>query len=117
MKMSEEELRKLFAAMTDVVLVLDSEGRYVKIAPTNPVNLYRPSEELVGKKVHDILPEKAADEILHPDQRTLENRQTINYEYKLNFGSREIWFDSRVSPLTENTVFWIAHDITERKRA
>jgi PAS domain S-box-containing protein len=116
LKISEEELRKLFAAMTDVALVLDSEGRYVKIAPTNPVNLYGPSEELVGKKVHDILPEEDADEIIIQIQRSLKSRQTINYEYKLNIGSREVWFDSRVTPLTENTVFWIARDITERKQ-
>ncbi|MGA2226780.1 MAG: MEDS domain-containing protein, partial [Syntrophobacteraceae bacterium] len=114
---SEGELRTLFAAMMDVVLVLDSEGRYVKIAPTNPLNLYRPVEELLGKKIHEVLPKEDADKILHQIQRALESHQTINFEYKLNIGSREVWFDSTVSPLTENSVFWIARDITERKRA
>jgi PAS domain S-box-containing protein len=117
LKRSEGELRTLFAAMTEVVLVLDAEGRYIKIAPTNPLNLYRPSEKLVGKNVHDVLPKKDADEILQQITQALETRQTINYEYKLDIGSREVWFDGRVSPLTDNTVFWIARDITERKQA
>ncbi|MGA2224887.1 MAG: ATP-binding protein [Syntrophobacteraceae bacterium] len=97
--------------------MLDAEGRYVKIAPTNPLNLYRPSEELFGKKIHDVLPKEDADRILHKIQRALEGHQPINFEYKLNIGSREVWFDSSVSSLTDKTVFWIAHDITERKRA
>ncbi len=114
---SEAELRTLFAAMTDVVMVLDAEGRYVKIAPTNPVNLYRPSEQLLGKKIHEILPKEDADKIFHQIEQVLESHQTVDFEYKLNIGSREVWFDGRVSRLTENTVFWIAHDMTERKRA
>jgi PAS domain S-box-containing protein len=39
---SEAELRALFASMNDVILVLDAEGHYLKIAPTNPANLYQP---------------------------------------------------------------------------
>ena len=114
---SEGELRTLFAAMTDIVLVLDAEGRYLKIAPTNPLNLYRPSEELLGKTVHEILPEAEANEIHQQIERALANHQTINFEYKSNIGSKEVWFEGSVSPLTANTMFWIARDITERKRA
>jgi PAS domain S-box-containing protein len=40
LRASEAELRALFAAMTDVILVLDAEGRYLKIAPTNPSLLF-----------------------------------------------------------------------------
>ena len=38
-KQTEAELRALFAAMTDVVMVLDAQGYYLKIAPTNPALL------------------------------------------------------------------------------
>ena len=37
---SEGELRKLFAAMTDIVLVLDAEGRYLKIVLMNSSDPY-----------------------------------------------------------------------------
>jgi PAS domain S-box-containing protein len=117
LKKSDEELRALFAAMTDVILVLDAEGRYVKIAPTNPLNLYRPSEDLLGKTIHQIIPQEDADKILFQIKRALASRKTIDFEYKLNIGLREVWFESRISPLTEDSVFWIARDISERKRA
>jgi len=114
---SEGELRGLFAAMTDVVLVLNADGHYVKIAPTSSTNLYRPPDELLGKKVHEVLPKQDADKILEQIKRALEKRQTINFEYALEIGSKKVWFDSKISPLTDNTVFWIAHDITAHKQA
>jgi len=36
LKKSEQNLRALFIAMTDIVLELDREGRYINIAPTSP---------------------------------------------------------------------------------
>jgi PAS domain-containing protein len=48
---SESELRALFASMQDVVLVIDREGVYRKIAPTNPGLLVKPSVELLGKNL------------------------------------------------------------------
>ncbi|MEW6718973.1 MAG: MEDS domain-containing protein, partial [Thermodesulfobacteriota bacterium] len=117
LKKSEGRLRTILSAMTDVILVLDAEGRYVEIAPTDPLNLYRPSEQLIGKRIHDVLPGKDADAIFRRIGLALETRRTHHFEYKMDIGSREVWFEGRISPLTENTVFWIAHDITEHKRA
>ena len=54
-RQSEAELQALFASMTDVILVLNKEGRYLKIAPTSPQLLYKPAEELINKKIHDVL--------------------------------------------------------------
>jgi PAS domain S-box-containing protein len=62
---SENELRALFAAMTDVVIVLDGAGRYLSIAPTNPANLYRPAEDMLGKRLHEVLPKEQADSVDH----------------------------------------------------
>ena len=46
---SEAELRALFASMQDAVIVIDREGVYRKIAPTNPSLLVKPPQELLGK--------------------------------------------------------------------
>ncbi|QYO63839.1 response regulator [Leptolyngbya sp. 7M] len=53
---SEAELRGLFAAMMDVILVLDRQGCYLKIAPTSQENLYRPASALLGKTLHQVFP-------------------------------------------------------------
>jgi PAS domain S-box-containing protein len=111
------ELRALFAAMPDVVLVYDEHGRYLKIAPTNPSLLYKPPEDMLDKTVAEVLPAPQAEAILGHIRRVLQTREVLDIEYPLSIGGQEIWFSATVSPLTANTVFWIARDITARKRA
>src|SRR5215217_603435 len=88
LRTSEAELRAVFSAMDDVILVLDAEGRYLKIAPTNPSLLYKPPDELVGKTLHEVMPEEEAE-----------------------------IFMGHVSPMEEDQVVYVARDITERRRA
>jgi len=114
---SEAELRALFAAMSDVVIVFDREGRYLKIAPTNPANFYNPPEEMLGKTVHEILPPEQADYIASKIGESLESGRVVNGEYPLQIAGRELWFSFNASPLSENTVTLVAHDITERKKS
>ena len=116
-KASEAELRGLFAAMTDVVFELDSEGRYLKIATTNPNLLHRPAADLLGKMVQEIFPEDKAEFILENVRRALKTQRAHSVEYDLEIGGEFIWFDATVSPMSHDSVFWIARDITERKRA
>jgi PAS domain S-box-containing protein len=113
---SEAELRALFAAMTDVVLVLDAQGRYLQIAPTSPDLLYKPPAELLGQTIHEVLPVVDADNILRSIGLALEKRQPVHVEYSLSIDGSEIWFDGTVSPMGEDKVFWIARDVTERKK-
>ncbi len=114
---SEAELRALFAAMNDVIFAIDREGRYLKIAPTNPELLYKPPIELIGKTLHDIMPPETADFFLSQIQLTADTKQTHSIEYSLQIGDKDIWFTANISPMQENTVIWIARDITSRKQA
>jgi PAS domain S-box-containing protein len=114
---SENELRALFAAMTDVVLVLDGDGRYLRIAPTNPANLYRPPAEMLGKTVYEVLPKEQADYMIAITRAAIQTKQAVSGEYALQIDGKEIWFASSTSRLSENSAIWVAHDISERKRA
>ncbi|MEG4281621.1 PAS domain S-box protein [Microcoleus sp. A006_D1] len=114
---SEAELRALFAAMNDVIFVIDTEGRYLKIAPTNPELLYKPPAALIGKTLHEIMPLELADFFLSQIQLTASTKQTHSLEYSLPIDNKDIWFVANISPMQENTVIWIARDITQRKQA
>src|SRR6266567_4468185 len=48
LKASEAELRALFEAITDVIIVFDAQGRYRKIVPTNSASLYKPPNDVIG---------------------------------------------------------------------
>ncbi len=114
---SEAELRALFAGMTDVVIIYDADGRYIKIAPTNPANLYRPLDNMLGKTVHDILQKENADYIVAKIRSALQSGEIVDGEYSQQISGKEIWFASSASRLPDNTVVWVAHDITNRKLA
>jgi len=113
---SDAELQALFAAMSDVILVLDAEGRYVKIAPTNAAPPFRPAPELVGRTLHDVFPTAQADEFLGLIGRALAWRQTVHAEYCLTVDGREVWFAAAISPMAADRVVLVARDVTERRR-
>ncbi|HEY9742500.1 MAG TPA: PAS domain S-box protein [Coleofasciculaceae cyanobacterium] len=117
LRASEVELRTLFGVLTDVILVLDNQGYYQKVAPTALTNLYRPPNELFGKRLHDVFSEDRADIFLGYIRQVLNTKETLNVDYSLAIGEREVWFSVRISPISDNTVIWVARDITERKQA
>ena len=114
---SEARLRALFAAMTDVILVIDSEGRYLEIAPTNPSLLYKPAEETIGRTFYEIFPKEKADVFMERVRTALDTQQTVTIEYSLDIQGQEVWFYGTVSPMQEDSVLFVARDITERRRA
>lgn len=114
---SEDKLRSLFAAITDVILVLDKNGRYVEIAATNSDLLYRPSEQLLGMTLHDVFPPEQADYFLRHVKSTLVSSDPVEIRYTLNIEGREIWFAAKLSKLNEDSIVLVARDITESKLA
>ncbi|NEU78468.1 ATP-binding protein [Nostoc sp. UIC 10630] len=130
LKTSEAELRLMFAAMTDMVVVFDAEGRYQKYVQTKYVLTqsfaYKPDMDRIGKKVDEVLPKEIANLILDAIQQALHlreeprnpdgSRKNVFVEYHLSNKNRETWFLASVSPLTDNTVLWVARDITKLKK-
>jgi two-component system cell cycle sensor histidine kinase/response regulator CckA len=117
LKDSEKELRALFAAMTDIVFELDADGRYLKIAPTNPAYFYKPPDELIGKTLYEVFSKKDADLYLEHIHEALSTGSVVRLEYNLDINGEDVWFDASVSPMTEDSVIWISRDITEQKKA
>ncbi|MBC1240876.1 PAS domain S-box protein [Nostoc sp. 2RC] len=115
LKASQTELLALFNAIQDVIIILDAEGRYLKIAPSSAPLLYLPPMELLGKTMHEVLPSKFADSFLNCIQQTLKTKQTVKLEYSLPVADGEVWFEASIAPMNENTVVCVARDINERK--
>jgi PAS domain S-box-containing protein len=114
---SEAEMLALFNAMTDIVMVFDGRGRYLKVAPTAPQLLYKPAAEMLGKTVTEIFPEAEAHFALSYIGQTLASGKTHRVEYSMEIEGKLIWFDGRISPLGVDLVIWVARDITARKHA
>jgi len=117
LRSSEAELRALVGAMSDVILVLDRGGRYIKVAPSATDRLYLPPEELVGRRLDEVMPAEDAATYLAHIHRALDAGGPIDTEYSLTIDGHRYWFSATVSPMTDDTVLWVARDITERKAA
>gem|GEM_PF-1263286 len=117
LRVSESELRALFQAMRDVIIVLDGEGRYVDIAPTNPALLIKPSQDMIGKTLSEVLPESLAAAFLQHIRYVLHTKQTAYIEYSLRIRDKDVWFAANASPFLEDKVIWVARDVTERRLA
>ena len=72
----------LFNAMSDVVLVRNSEGSCIKIAATKDLNLKGTREEVLSQSIYEELPHDAAETIVSTIQTALTNNQLPHSEYK-----------------------------------
>jgi PAS domain S-box-containing protein len=114
---SEAELRALFSSMEDIVLVVDHKGFYKKIAPTKPNLLIKPAHELLGKNLREVFPKDVAQLFIEANQKVLETNQTQTIEYDLFLQGQQVWFETTISPLSDQEVIMVGRDVSERKQA
>ncbi|MFB2918736.1 MULTISPECIES: adenylate/guanylate cyclase domain-containing protein [Aerosakkonema] len=117
---SEEKMRAVFEAMTDIVMAIDiQEGQLgnMDILPTNWVRLYQDDTDLVSHIIEEFFQPETALSWLNIIKQTLETRQTINFDYSLNINEKEVWLAVTISPLNDNTVILVTRDISDRKLA
>jgi PAS domain S-box-containing protein len=112
---SEAQMRRVFEAITDIVLVIDTQSGSINVAPTNPVCLHKSATDIISKTIELIFQDETSENYLNPIQQALEKQQTINFDYSLSFDDSEVWLAASISPLLNESVIWVARDITERR--
>lgn len=111
---AQNQLAALLASMEDVVLVLDSGGRYLVVVQSP--GLVRPVDELVGRNLTDIFDRAEAALFLEKIRQALGTRQTVTVDYTILVNGEERWFSAAVSPMSGETVVWVARDVTQTKK-
>ncbi|MBN8582888.1 MAG: PAS domain S-box protein [Anaerolineae bacterium] len=113
---SEAELRALFASMRDTVLVIDRNGYYHSVAPTNTKKFYIQPDDVIGKHLSVLFPENKVIEFLEVMAQVLDTGETVHLQYEIAVNGQSPWFESSVSPMGDDMTIWVARDITERKK-
>ena len=116
LRSSEEKLRAVFEAMTDIVLVMDAQARNIEVAPTNPGRLYEPDNEAIRQTIDRFFQENSQI-WLSKVQQALSTQQTITFDYTLTIDRQEEWFSASISPMSDSQAIWVARNISPRKRA
>jgi len=100
--------------MNDVIIVYDKEGRYIRIAPTNPSRLFNRQKTCLEKGGgHPAQTYGAPYYDGHP--QGINQRADGQTGVSLEIEHQEYWFEGNISKLNEEQVFLVARDITDRK--
>jgi len=113
---SGARLRALFAAMNDIIVILDQGGRCVEAVTTGASQHY-PSARLVGRSAQEVFSPVAAEAILARIQQALAEHVTTETAFSHEIDGSQYWFEVRISPLPDGRVLLIAHDATARHDA
>ena len=114
---SEAELQAIFSSLPDVVMVLDADGHYIKIASSTPELLFQPQDDLIGETLHEVFPAETADLFLSNIRAAIQTKQIVHLEYELTIHGQHKWFLGTISPMAAGSVIFIARDNTIRKNA
>lgn len=121
---SERKIRGILAAMQDLVLRIDlqDEEIHVTIIPTNFINeeeCYL-SLEILNATLEYFFDDNCNNLFLKPIKESLENNTLITFNYSLsltiNNQLEKFYYSANISPLSENSIVWVARDITELKK-
>ncbi|MHC4100534.1 MAG: PAS domain-containing protein [Planctomycetota bacterium] len=117
---SEQRLASVLAAVPDLIIVLDAKGEYRDVFTAKPDLLYSPTEQLLGRTIHDVLPKESAEPIQDVIRRTIDAGTLQSFEYPLTIADDTKWFSARAAPFgspDDPCVLWVATDITARRQA
>ncbi len=112
---SEKKLRTIFNAMDHLILELNDKGVYINIAPTAHNLLYKDQQELLGKSIIDVLPQDVATPIMKTIRKCLTGKSKESMKYKLEIKGKILDFKAVIVPKTEETVLFVAEDISEQE--
>lgn len=113
---SEKRNKAIVDALPDMVFVIDREGRYIDY--NNPVGQKAivPKEELIGKKINEVLPAGVAKEIMDNLEKVFATRQMITHSYQLKENNELRDYEARYIP-QDKDVLILVRDVTETEKA
>ncbi len=113
---SEARMRALFAAMNDIIVILDQDGKSVEALTTGASQQYPPAR-LIGRSAQEVFSPVAAEALLARSQQALAEHVTTETAFSHDIDGSRHWFEVRISPLPDGRVLLIAHDATARHDA
>ncbi len=117
-----QSLRATLQTIPDLLFEVDMGGRYHQIHSPREDLLALPASELLGKTIHDVLPEDAADTITKALQEAAASGYSRGSQFELDVPAGRRWFEISVARKTnaddkDKHFVVLSRDITERKLA
>jgi len=119
---SQMQLAATLQAIPDLLFEIDLDGRFITChAPRNSL-VMMPVESLIGKTVHEVMPEAAAQTVLQALQEAQRDGVSYGAQLELPLPEGARWFELSVArkapaPSQNSSFIVISHDITDRVEA
>jgi diguanylate cyclase (GGDEF)-like protein/PAS domain S-box-containing protein len=119
---TNKRLAAVLQAIPDLMFELDREGRYVSVWGTRADLLFAPESEFIGRKVDEVLPHDATQEVLVAMSEAESTGHSFGRQIKLPLPQGEFWFELSIAKLTAETTndisfIVLSRDISERKNS
>ncbi|MFW9806268.1 MAG: response regulator [Candidatus Thorarchaeota archaeon] len=115
---SERKHRLLVESLSDIVFVLDSDGRISEFYSKNGIIPGVSPGKHVGRSMSDFLQSQAAVKFAEITNTVLKTQQSFSFEYSLDMIDTSVWYSINVSPHEDGkrTVV-VMRDVSDLKRA
>ena len=116
LKESERKFRSIFVSIPDLFFLVSKDSTILEFSGKHE-DLYIPSEQFLGKKMIDVLPEDVSDLFKNAVTQTLSTKTPQIIEYSLIIGDFLRYYEARHLYFNENAIAIFIRNITERKNA
>ncbi|MFZ2404348.1 MAG: MASE3 domain-containing protein, partial [Methylobacter sp.] len=115
----DRELKSIFNALPDFYFRLGSDGTILSYhaRPTVMAELYEPSEQLIGRRMIDVLPPAQMALFAAKLKEQQSSGKIITFEYQLTGSAGERYYEARLANLADSgDIIVLVRDIVERKQ-
>jgi PAS domain S-box-containing protein len=119
-KRGEEKLQQAYSrneavlqTINDAYLLFDRDWRFVYVNQAAVRGIGRPSEEILGGRIWDLLPDVVGTELERQYRRAMDERIPLAFDFY--YAAHDAWWENRLHPVPEGLAIF-ATNITDRKR-
>ncbi|HAV77045.1 MAG TPA: hypothetical protein DCX53_06800 [Anaerolineae bacterium] len=103
-------------AFADLLFVIDDYGSVLDCKFGDASIPFDSCEQLQHKKVRDVLPTDLGGKLDHFISEARKNGRSSSFEFPLNIGEHEFWFDGCFLPASDSNTILSARNITKYKK-
>src|SRR5262249_41248593 len=116
LRKSEAKNRALIDALPDNLFRIARDGTYLDAKIPDGISVIGTPQDLIGKRMRDVLPKEVAEQRMHYLEQALKTRQIQIFEYELTVNNAPQDYEARMVVSGDSEVLAIMRNITQRKR-
>ncbi len=115
LRKSERKNLALLNAIPDPLFDLSPSGKIISVKNFDQFGVSMEPSSLIGRKIQGLLPSEVRRKAVHEFIKILKTKETTIFEFQLNIGNKNDFFEARLSLSAENRILVTVRNITERK--